>query len=197
MPESKRRYLTPEEYLAIESVAEYKSEYFDGEMYALHGADYPHMRVASNLQNILTPQLAESAFCLADDNFELGNLPNGRPIKPDVTIIDRTGHSTYSTSAVICRPRAVIEVLAPDTESDDRSRKFRHYKSHSSFSEYVLVALESPSIERFHFFDGHWIWQEYEGLDATVPLTSVGCELRLREVFEGTNFAIVSRHPPL
>jgi Uma2 family endonuclease len=34
-------YLTPEQYLEIERAAEYKSEYYDGEMFAMAGAREP------------------------------------------------------------------------------------------------------------------------------------------------------------
>jgi Uma2 family endonuclease len=38
MSSQPKTYLTPEEYLAIERAAETKSEYFDGEMFAMSGA---------------------------------------------------------------------------------------------------------------------------------------------------------------
>jgi Uma2 family endonuclease len=41
-------YLTPEEYLAKERKAEYKSEYYDGEMFAMSGASREHNLIAGN-----------------------------------------------------------------------------------------------------------------------------------------------------
>ena len=40
---------TPEEYLAIEREAEFKSEYFDGEMFAMTGASRKHNLIAVNV----------------------------------------------------------------------------------------------------------------------------------------------------
>ncbi len=40
--------LTPEDYLAIERSAEVKSEYFDGEIFAMAGASEPHNLIVTN-----------------------------------------------------------------------------------------------------------------------------------------------------
>lgn len=42
-------HYTPEEYLALESQAEYKSEYFNGEIFAMTGASRRHNLVAANV----------------------------------------------------------------------------------------------------------------------------------------------------
>ena len=45
--------LTPEEYLAIERNAEYKSEYYDGVMYAMAGVRCAHDLITWNLHGEL------------------------------------------------------------------------------------------------------------------------------------------------
>jgi len=42
-------YLTPEQYLEIERQAEYRSEYYGGEMFAMAGAREPHNQLVVNL----------------------------------------------------------------------------------------------------------------------------------------------------
>ena len=44
-----KTFLTPEEYLAIERQAEYKSEYFAGEMFAMGGASREHNLISANI----------------------------------------------------------------------------------------------------------------------------------------------------
>ena len=55
------KYLTPEEYLAIERQAEYKSDYVDGVMYAMAGGSWIYTRIAGLDQsvelNTITSQL--------------------------------------------------------------------------------------------------------------------------------------------
>jgi Uma2 family endonuclease len=44
-----QHYYTPEDYLAIEEDAEYRSEYHDGEILAMVGGTFNHNRIAGNL----------------------------------------------------------------------------------------------------------------------------------------------------
>ena len=49
--------LTPEEYLAIERKAEYRSEYVDGQMFAMSGASGEHNQITGNVYASLKHQL--------------------------------------------------------------------------------------------------------------------------------------------
>ncbi len=48
-----KTFLTPEEYLEIERKAEFKSEYFNGEMFAMAGAKEAHNLVVAHLKSRL------------------------------------------------------------------------------------------------------------------------------------------------
>ena len=50
-------YLTPDEYLEIERKAEYKSEYYGGEMFAMSGARRAHNLIAGNIGSRMHSQL--------------------------------------------------------------------------------------------------------------------------------------------
>ena len=62
--------------------------------------------------------------------------------------------------------------------------KFAHYRKIASLQEYLLVAQEQPSIERYVRQGDVWILSEAVGLDAFVPLESIDCTLSLREVYD-------------
>lgn len=55
--------LTPEEYLEIERRADFKSEYFGGEMLAMSGASFVHNLIAANLSVVCgKPQFVDGQF---------------------------------------------------------------------------------------------------------------------------------------
>ncbi len=54
---SKKNYVTPEECLAFERAAEYKNEYFDGEIFATTGASRKHNLITLNIGAELRNQL--------------------------------------------------------------------------------------------------------------------------------------------
>ena len=52
-----KNLLTPEEYLAMERHAEFRSEYHHGEMFAMAGGTEAHTMLVDNLIVVLTPRL--------------------------------------------------------------------------------------------------------------------------------------------
>ena len=57
MQEAQRTYLTPEEYLAMEREAATKSEYLNGEVFAMSGASEAHNLIVANLVSLLITAL--------------------------------------------------------------------------------------------------------------------------------------------
>src|SRR5215207_435671 len=107
--------LTPEQYLAIERKAEVKSEYYDGEMFAMAGASYSHNVVRDNLAALL--------------NFGLKGGPC-RSVSSDQRVkVSRTGLYTYPDIVIVCgepkledthldtllNPQVIVEVLSEST----------------------------------------------------------------------------------
>ena len=185
-----RPYLTPEEYLEGERAAEEKHEYFRGEVFAMVGASFAHVTIASNVNASLHSQL------------------KGKPCRPfasDLRVnVSRTGLYTYPDVGVVCgdpefgdehhdtllNPRVLIEVLSPSTEAYDRGKKFGHYRTIESLAEYLLVAQDQPRIEQFtRQASGDWLLHEATGLEASIRLPSIECELKLADVYDRVEFS--------
>lgn len=180
----KLKYLTPEEYLAIERQAEFKSEYIDGVMYAMAGGSPEHSLVSANVTGELHFQLKKSA-CRVFNSDQRVRVPGKRKyLYPDVTVVCDQPQFADDEKDVLLNPLLIVEVLSDSTEKYDRRRKFFYYQEIESFREYLLVAQDAPII--LHYVkqpDSSWLCTRIEGLDQTLTLSTINCQLALKDIY--------------
>ncbi len=83
-------------------------------------------------------------------------------------------------------PLLLAEVLSDFTEKYDRGDKFEAYRTLSSLQEYVLIDQYRPHVEQYVKQSEHqWLFTEYSGLEACMPLASIPVELALTDLYEG------------
>ena len=187
----KERY-TPQEYLALERQAEFKSEYLDGIIVAMAGGRREHNLIAINLASETRSQL------------------KGRPCEVFVSdmrvLVSQTGLYTYPDVVVVCgealflddhrdtllNPTVIVEVLSPMTESYDRGKKSGHYRRLPSLREYILVAQDEVFVERYLRQGDVWELTDLDHLDDTLSLVSIDCHVPLREIYARIEFPDVS-----
>ena len=176
----------PEEYLAWERVAATKSEFFDGRIYAMSGASRSHVRITTNLIAALHGQLRGRACDVFTSDMKVRVSDTGLYTYPDATVVCGEARFADDASDVLLDPTVVVEVLSPSTESYDRGRKFEHYMRLASLREYVLIAQDRMRVERFtRGPDGTgWVLRVAEVAEATLELPSIGCVLRLADLYE-------------
>lgn len=178
-------YLTPEEYLAIERQSDIKSEYLDGEMFAMTGGSFPHNVIIGNMTGALWQQLRRSSCQICPNDQRVYIPATGLYTYPDLVVV--CGEPSFSDEHrdTLLNPKLVIEVLSPTTEAYDRGKKFEHYRSIESLTEYLLVSQTEPRVEQFlRQDDNRWLFAAAAGLDAILPLPSIQCELALGEIYE-------------
>lgn len=181
IPKLKERF-SPQEYYSLERTAEFKSEYFDGEIFAMAGGTTRHSRVKTQLVVQLANTLKKSG----------GGC---KPLDSDQRIkIAATGLRTYPDASVFCgpvesdeedlqketatNPAALFEVLSDSTEACDRGTKSKHYRKITSLKAYALVSQNAPQIELFERAgDGAWKMSEASGMDARLAIPCLGIEL--------------------
>jgi len=81
------------------------------------------------------------------------------------------------------RMSSVAEKRNDRTERYDRGRKFNAYQTIESLQEYVLVSTDDYLVEHFRRDGDQWLYSKAQGLDATLALPSMSCELPLREIY--------------
>jgi Uma2 family endonuclease len=180
----KQTHYTAEEYLTLERSASYKSEFHDGQIYAMTGASREHNLITVNIARELSVQLKRRP-CEAYMNDMRVKAAEARSYHyPDIVVVCGTPQFEDAQVDTLLNPTVLIEVLSPSTEAYDRGGKFAHYRKIATLREYLLVAQDQPSIERYMRQGDVWILTEAVGLEASVPLESIDCALSLREVYD-------------
>jgi Uma2 family endonuclease len=178
-------YLTPEDYLAMERQAETKSEYLDGEMFAMTGGSRWHSLAIGNLVRELSLQLRHRPCQVYPSDLRVHIPASGLYTYPDLIVVCGEPRLQDEHQDTLLNPTVIIEVLSPTTEAYDRGKKFEHYRSIESLMEYLLVSQSEPHIEQYLRQDGNrWLFTETAGLEASLALPSIQCELALAEVYE-------------
>jgi Uma2 family endonuclease len=180
--------ITPQEYLELERKAEIKSEYLDGEMFAMAGSR-EHVRIVVNIVTELNVQFRDRPCEVYASDLRTKVSRTGLYAYPDVIGVCGEPEFEDDHFDTLVNPQLIIEVLSDSTESYDRGKKFAHYRNIDSLREYVLVSQTECRIERFYRQDdGNWIYNEATNPDGSIELTSVACRLSLARVYHKVNF---------
>jgi Uma2 family endonuclease len=176
--------LTPEEYLRIERAAEWKSEYIDGEMFAMAGASLQHTLIALNLGAELRAGLRNTPCTAHTNDLRVTTDPLRHYTYPDVVVICKPAQFVDGRRDTITNPTLIAEVLSGSTEKYDRGAKAERYRSLASLAEYMLVSQDRVHVELYtRRPDGAWSLREWNDPAAEIDLASVGCRLKIAEVY--------------
>lgn len=182
-------YLTPDAYLEWEARQPVRHEYVAGEIFAMVGTTLRHNAIEVNL-------------CVA-----LHQHPRGRPCQvfveaiklrvakanayyyPDVMVSCGEHRREAGAGQVVDDPTLVVEILSPSSEATDRREKLAAYRSLPTLEEYLIVDQEQRRAELYRRQgDIGWIHLVCEAGD-TLELASIGLELPLAALYQGTDVA--------
>lgn len=181
--------LTPEEYLEIERKAGYKSEYRDGEMFALAGARDAHNLIVMNVIGELR-QHFRARPCRTYPSDMRVQVQSRLYTYPDVVVVCGEPRFRDEQRDTLLNPTLIVEVLSKSTEACDRGQKSKHYRSLESLSDYLLIASEEIGTELFtRQPDGTWRLTEADRLDDSIEIPSIQCILRLADLYEKVEFS--------
>lgn len=181
--------ITPQEYLIRERQASIKSEFYQGEIFAMGGGSANHSLIAANLVR------------------EVGNALKGRPcavFNSDLRVqVQSTGLYAYPDATIVCgellfdddhrdtllNPTVIVEVLSDSTEKYDRGKKSNHYRQIASLKELILIAQDRSHVERFtRQPNGDWLFHEQKEITADFELKSLGISIAISELYRGVKF---------
>ena len=140
--------MTEAEYLAFERQSEAKHEFIDGEVIAMVGASRAHNLICVDLLRIISTHLRGKDCEVYSSDMRV-KIARKKYTYPDVTIVCGAAQFADDEFDNLLNPTVIIEVLSKTTEAYDRGKKFKSYRQLDSLQEYILVAQDSPHIERY------------------------------------------------
>lgn len=170
---------TVDDFLAWVERQDERYEFVRGRLVPKAGASTAHNDIQVNLLVALKARL-RGGPC----------QPNGSDLL--VRIDDRTGR--FPDASITCGERGpnfltdpvvLFEILSESSEAVDRGEKRRDYQRLPSLAHYVLIDQTEARVEIFSRAEGRWLFQELEGVDASLRLEAVDIALPLAELYDG------------
>lgn len=174
---------TPEEYLAWERSSDEKHEYFDGEVFAMAGASEEHNLIVTNIVATLWIALRQRPCKVYPSDLRVKIPSTGLYTYPDASVLCDRPEFEDDAADTLLNPQVIFEVLSEFTEDYDRGTKFKHYRSITSFREYVLVSQTEILVEHStRQDDGSWLLRDHHA-GGRLVLASTGCEIAVDELY--------------
>ena len=181
--------ITPEQYLEIDRAAEIRSEYYDGQMFAMSGGLLPHALISAHLIASLSTELDGKGCDVATSDLRIRISPQGPFFYPDVSVYCGDPELADNHKDTLVNPVVIIEVLSKSSESYDRGLKSAAYRSLPSLRNYVLVSQTEPRIEVFsRQINASWASNEFAGMDAVCYLSGIDCHISLTRIYKRIKF---------
>jgi len=177
--------VSPEEYLALERKAEFRSEYIDGVVYALAGGSERHSLMAANIIISLGGQLRSRPCRVYTSDLKVSTPNLQRFFYPDLSVVCGETKFAVDQKDVILNPILIVEVSSESTAAYDRGKKFLSYQQIDSLQEYLLVSQDEILVEGYaRQGNDRWLYTKVAGLDGVLTLPSLNCELALKDIYD-------------
>ena len=176
-------YLTEQDYLEGEKVAEVKHEYYDGQVYAMAGASDGHELVALNFATTLVSHMRGKGCRVYKSDMKLRLMFRGKPLfyYPDVMVAcdPAEAHPLYRE-----HPKLIVEVLSKNWKKDT-VEKAAIYTSIPTLEEYVIFdpKPEAPKVHISRRADGWEPVETVRGMSAEFTLHSIALTLKVADLF--------------
>ncbi len=122
MSVAQKTLLTPEEYLARERAADFRSEFFRGEMFAMVGTSWEQNLIKANLARHTGNQLENGPCHVVTSDLRVKISATGLYTYPDIVIVCDEPRLEDRLGDTLLNPHVIVEVLSKSTESYDRGR---------------------------------------------------------------------------
>lgn len=178
-----------EEYFALEAVGATRYEYWNGDVLSMSGGSPQHATISLNIASGLKVRLRGSKCRVFNSDFAI-RTPLLPPYRyPDASVVcGKPIYEKVEQFDTLVNPTLIVEVLSPATAYLDKTLKRDAYQALPSLQEYLLVAQDAPQVTHYVRQAEQWKRLDYGGLNASVTLSSIGCEFSLADIYEDIEF---------
>lgn len=184
------KFISPQEYLMLERASEIRHQYYRGEMFAMSGASRAHNVINGNLFRSVGNQLAGGPCEAYVNDMRVKVSPSGLYTYPDMVVACAERRFEDSEVDTLLNPTLISEVLSDSTEAYDRGKKFAQYQKLESLREYVLVSQDRVCVDHYLRQGDQWVLNTLEDLANTLVLSTIGCQVTLRDIYDRVEFPL-------
>jgi len=165
---------TADDYLEWEATQDTRSEFIDGQVFAMNESTLGHNMATGALASTLRHHLKDTPCRAFVSDVRVQVQASNSYFYPDVVVGCLPAELADPKTLALTQPTLIVEVLSPSTTAFDRGGKFAHYRLLDSLQEYMLIDPETAQVDVFRRNAANR-WELYPsvGPDATVELVSV------------------------
>ena len=178
-------YVSPEDYLRLETTAETRYEYVNGCVWAMAGAEMAHNDINYNLNQVIGPQLRPRGCKANMSDLRVQTKNRSGYLYPDTVVVCGTPLLSDDVKPrSLTNPSLIVEVTSASTAERDHYDKFTLYRQIDSLRQYLMLSSEEVHAELYTLDElGRWIFTETRDLSTVLDLSSIGCQVPLAEVY--------------
>jgi Uma2 family endonuclease len=185
-PEEKK-YYTVEEYLQHEEESEFRSEFYNGELFPVVATTIRHNDLVHNMSAAFRAFFRPKGCKITIESVKVEAIKDVYYPYPDVMLScdpDDTHH------LMIKNPILLVEVASPGTAAYDKSFKWKQYRKIASLRYYLMISQDEVSVELFSRSDNQslWLFQDFNDIQDVISLDLLDYKLKLSDIYELIEF---------
>lgn len=176
-------YITEEDYLAGEKLAEERHEYVDGQVYLMAGTSKRHNRIIRNLLMQLTPAAQAKDCEVFFTDVKVRVEKHKAYYYPDLIV----GCEEDDNADDYCleKPCLIVEVTSDSTIRRDYLEKALAYQSIPSLQAYMIVAQDKVQVDMLVRADnGDWKLHQFDQLENEISLPCMDTFVSLHLIYQ-------------
>lgn len=186
-PAPKYNFISPQEYLTIERAAEYKHEYYHGQILAMSGASLNHNKIDGNLISTIGNFLKNKNCRILPSNMRISTPSYDSYMYPDASIVCGEPQLEDDQFDTLLNPSVIFEILSPSTRSIDKGGKFFFYQQIPSLKEYIMI----DSLKRYvqiarRQSDESWKFENIDETHKSLHIQTINFQFPLSEIYYDT-----------